>query len=318
MLEKKLCLMYYIIHNTEMVSMNAENNNDGISNLIDKEMNSTDKIYKPDFSQKPGRELLAFYLQTKFKQVLALDKKAEKPVIVDIKEDFISRFMKRLINNPQKRILIGITGESASGKSTICSEVAEFVTSLNQPVSIVKTDNYFKDISDLIKKYGSFDALRDNGYDIDSPQNFQLDILRKDLESISNGEDINIPRYLLNGTGISVPKSMPIKSNKIIIVEGVATMYETISDIFDIKIYVETDIELRKSRFISRAINSRNQDPENAQKHWEYILQAGQKYILPARDNVDIIVNGDCNFHYFSQILEYIHTITNNFEQDEL
>ena len=294
--------------------MDNEHNNEGINHLISKEINSTDKIYKPDFSQKTGRELLAFYLQTKFKQALAYDKKLEKSVIVDMKSDFISRFTKRLINNPQKRILIGITGESASGKSTICSEISNFINRFHQPASIVKTDNYFNDISELIKKYGSFDALRDNGYDMDSPQNFQLDILRKDLEAISMGHDIDIPRYLLNGTGVSVPKSMHINSNKIIIVEGIATMYEAIRDVFDIKIYVETDLDVRKSRFISRAINARNQDPENAQKHWEYILDAGRKYVVPSRECVDIILNGDCSLPYFSQILEYIYTITNNFE----
>ena len=295
--------------------MDTDNINDGIYNLIEKEVNSTDKIFKPDFSQKTGRELLAFYLQTKFKQVLSYDKKAEKSVIVEIKSDFISRFTRRLINNPQKRILIGITGESASGKSTICNEITNFISRFEQPVAIVRTDNYFRDISELIKKYGSFDALRDNGYDIDSPQNFQLDILRRDLELISEGKDIDIPRYLLNGTGVSVPNSMHIESDKIIIVEGVATMYDEIQDIFDIKIYVETDENIRKERFISRAVNARNQDPENAQKHWEYIQKARKKYILPARPNMDIILNGDCNLPYFTQILEYLYTITNNFEQ---
>lgn len=306
--------MLFIIIKVEL--MNAENNNEGINDLISKEMNSADKIYKPDFSQKTGRELLAFYLQTKFKQVLTYDKKAEKSVIVEIKDDFINRFTRRLINNPQKRILIGITGESASGKSTICSEISKFISHFNQPVAIVKTDNYFKDISDLIKKYGSFDALRDNGYDIDSPQNFQLDTLRKDLEAISRGENIEIPRYLLNGTGVSIPKSMLIESNKIIIVEGVATMYEAIQDVFDIKIYVETDVEIRKERFMSRAVNTRNQDAENALKHWEYVQEAGQKYITPSRKNMDIILNGDCNLPYFTQILEYLYTITNNFQKN--
>ena len=296
--------------------MGDENQNEGINNLIAKEVNSHDKIFKPDFSQKTGRELLAFYLQTKFKQALAYDKRAEKSVIVEIKDDFINRFTRRLINNPQKRILIGITGESASGKSTICQEISNFISRFNQPVAIVRTDNYFNDISELIKRYGSFDALRDNGYDIDSPNNFQLDILRADLEAISQGNDIDIPRYLLNGTGISVPKSMHIQSNKIIIVEGVATMYETIQDIFDIKIFVETDEEIRKERFMSRAVNARNQSLENALKHWEYIQDAGKKYITPSRPYMDIILNGDCNLPYFTQILEYLYTITNNFEQE--
>ena len=67
---------------------------------------------------------------------------------------------------------------------------------------------------------------------------------------------------------------------------------------------------------MTRAIKERNQDIENAKKHWEYILNAGQKYIIPSRSSMDIILNGDCRLPYFSKILEYIHTITNNFEQN--
>ena len=93
-------------------------------------------------------------------------------------------------------------------------------------------------------------------------------------------------------------------------------MYEDIQDIFDVKIYVETDLNVRKERFMSRAVNARNQDLENAQKHWDYILDAGQKYVVPSRDNMDIILNGDCDLAYFAQILEYLYTITNNFESN--
>ena len=295
--------------------MDNDNTKDGIADLISREVNAKDKIYKPDFNQKTGRELLAFYLQTKFKQILAYDKKADVPVFINIKPDFIARFSKRLINNPNKRFLIGITGESASGKSTICREIENVINNFNLPVSIMTTDNYFNDISDLISKYGGFDNLRDNGYDIDSPHNFQLDVLKSDLEKISNGEDIYSPEYLPNGTGVSVPLSKFVPSKKIVVVEGMATMYEGIKDLFDIKIYIETDLEVRRTRFLTRARDERNQDMENALKHWEYILSAGQKYIIPSRKDMDIILNGDSSLEYFKQILEYIHTITNNFEQ---
>ncbi len=246
--------------------MNADSNNDGISSLISKEVNSPDKIMKPDFNQKTGRELLAFYLQTKFKQILAFDKKATVPVFKHIKSDFISRFSKRLINNPNKRFLVGITGESASGKTAICKAITNVIKDLELPVSIITTDNYFRDISDLISKYGNFDKLRDNGYDIDAPSNFQLDILKSNLERISSGEDIYTPEYLPNGTGVSVPLSKLVKSEKIIVVEGMATMYEEIKDLFDVKIYIETDNETRKNRFITRAKDERNQNLENALK----------------------------------------------------
>ena len=291
-----------------------EDNKDGFSHLLEKEINSTDKFLKPDFSQKTGRELLAFYLQSKFKQVLAYDTKSAEPIFIDVRYDFIQRFSKRLISNPDKRILIGITGESASGKSTICREISNVISKFNMPVTILTTYNYFNDIYELIKKYGTFDALRDNGYDVDSPESFQLDILKEDLQKISEGEDIYSPEYLINGTGISVPKAKFVPSNKIIVVEGMASMYKDVKDIFDIKVYVETDINIRRERFMKRAYTERNQALDEAKKHWDYILGAGEKYVKPAREEADIIINGDTNLTYFSQILEYIHTITNNFE----
>ena len=286
----------------------------GFAHLIEKELNSNDKIMKPDFNQKTGRELLAFYLQSKFKQVIAYDSKAEIPIFRDIKYDFIQKFSRRLIQNPTKRIMIGITGESASGKSTICNQIRNVIEKFNMPVTILTADNYFNDISDLIAKYGSFDTLRDNGYDVDSPDSFQLDVLTEDLEKISQGEDIYSPEYLINGTGVSVPKAKFVPSNKVIVVEGMATMYGKNKDIYDIKLYVETDLEIRHERFINRACSERNQDLENAKKHWEYIIGAGEKYVKPYRAEADIILNGDSDLNYFSQVLEYIHTITNNFD----
>jgi uridine kinase len=281
--------------------------------LIEKELNSDDKMLKPDFNSKTGRELLAFYLQSKFKQILAYDKKCNTPIFREINQNFISNFTKRLISNPSKRLLVGITGESASGKSTICKEIKRVVEKLSLPVSILSTDNYFNDISELIKKYGSFDNLTDNGYDVDAPESFQMQLLREDLQCLSEGNDIMAPHYVPNGTGVSIPKSQKIISNKIIVVEGIATMYEEVRDIFDIKIYIETENDIRRERFIKRAVTERQQSEENALKHWEYLLSAGQKYVIPNRENADLVLDGNSDLEYFEQILKYLNTVTNNF-----
>ena len=283
--------------------------------LIGKELSPNDKIFKPDFNSKSGRELLAFYLQTKFRQIFLYDKKQPIPLINNINPDFINRFSKRLINNPSKRLLIGVTGESASGKSTICHEIKNVIEQLSMPVTVLSTDNYFNDISALINKYGTFDNLRDNGYDVDAPTSFQLDILHSDLEDLSDGLDIKAPMYLPNGTGVSMPKAIDVLSQKIIVVEGIATMYEGVKDVFDIKIYVETENELRKSRFMNRAVEERNQSEENAHKHWNYITEAGEKYVKPFRKEADLVINGNSDLKYFAQMLEYIHEITNILEQ---
>ena len=281
---------------------------------IGKELNANDKIYKPDFNSKSGRELLAFYLQTKFRQIFLYDKKQTTPIINQVHPDFIDKFARRLINKPTKRLLIGVTGESASGKSTICHEIKNVIEQLSMPVTVLSTDNYFNDISALINKYGSFDNLRDNGYDVDAPTSFQLDTLRSDLEDLSDGLDIKAPMYLPNGTGVSMPKALDVKSQKIIVVEGIATMYDDVKDVFDIKIYVETENDLRKSRFMNRAVEERNQSIDNAEKHWSYIAEAGEKYVKPFRKDADLVINGNSDLKYFARMLEYIHEITNNFQ----
>ncbi len=286
-----------------------------MNSLLENIETNSDKIQKPNFETRMGREFLAFYLKTKFKQIINWDKKSGQNLFLHIKEDFIERFLNRLIMNPKDKILVGITGESASGKSTICQEIIKTTHRLNLPVTILSADNYFNDISTLIKKYGDFDKLRDSGYDVDAPENFQLDLMAKNLEELKNGCDILAPKYLVNGTGVSVPSGLPVKSNKIIVVEGMATMLEPVKDIFDIKIYVEIDNKIRKKRFISRA-KDRNQDKENAQRHWEYVIKAGERYIQPARSECDIIASGECDLTYFSELLEYINLATNSFEEE--
>ena len=283
--------------------------------LIEKELNSSDKILKPDFTSKSGRELLVFYLQTKFRQILAYDKRCNTPLFKNVSPDFISRFSKRLINNPSKRLLIGITGESASGKSTICKEIKKNIEQFNLPVSVLSTDNYFNDISKEIAQYGGFDNLRDAGYDLDAPSSLQLDILKKVLEELASGNNVMAPMYLPNGTGVSVPNAQEVVSRKINVVEGIATMYSTVQEVFDIKIYVETDNAIRKERFISRACKERNQDEANALKHWDYLINAGDKYVRPFRDKADLILDGNVNLAYFADVLGYIHAVTNNFDK---
>lgn len=283
-----------------------------VKNLLENQ--TKEKIQKPNCQTRTGRSLLAFYLQTKFKQIINHDRKSDKQIILDYKKDFIENFTNRLINRPNDKILIALSGESASGKSTVCKQITRCINELNLPVTILTADNYFNDISELIKIHGNFDLLRDSGYDVDSPNNFYLSLLREDLLKLQKGQDILSPEYLVNGTGISKPKSIPVKSNKIIIVEGMCSIYDEVKDIFDIKIYIDLDEQERKRRFLNRAI-LRNQDHQNALKHWNYILDAGKKYLQVHKKDCEIIINGECDLEYFAHMVEYINLITNNFSE---
>ena len=110
-----------------------EDNNNKLSHLIEEELNSEEKLLKPDFALKSGREILVKYLQTKFKQILEYDKQAKQPVFVEVRYNFLENFSQRLISNPDKKIMIGITGESASGKSTICRSISDVISHFGMP-----------------------------------------------------------------------------------------------------------------------------------------------------------------------------------------
>ena len=91
-----------------------------------------------------------------------------------------------------------------------------------------------------------------------------------------------------------------------------AAMYKDIKDLFDVKIYIDIDPKIQKKWFMERAAK-RNQDQENALKHWKYVCDAAEKYIRPAKGDADIIINGASSLGYFSQIIEFIHAATNCF-----
>ena len=289
----------------------------GMTSLLEKELTRHDKILKPDFTTKSGREFFAIYLHARFKQILAYDSRNETPIIKSVKPDFINKFTKRLIINPQKRILIGISGESASGKTTICNTIKQTTERLKLPVEILSADNYFRDISKLIKKHGSFDKLLAAGYDVDSPDNFDMEQLFKDLSRLSSGIDVKIPQYLVNGTGIVVPEAIPKKAEKIIVVEGMASMYGDVADLLDIKVYIDIDPAIQEKWFLYRAQTSRNQNEENARKQLAYVREGSKKYIIPKKDNADIIINGASSLEYFTEILDYFYKVTNNFTNPE-
>ena len=68
------------------------------------------KIKKPDFSTKEGRGMMAYILQKEFEYILNIDKDSETPFFKRVKDDFVPRFTKRMIENPEKRIIDASVG----------------------------------------------------------------------------------------------------------------------------------------------------------------------------------------------------------------
>ena len=115
-----------------------------------------------------------------------------------------------------------------------------------------------------------------------------------DIVNLKNGIDVKIPQYKVNGTGISVPNAIEKKSADINIVEGICVLYDKVHDLFDIKIYIDVDEDIRKERYISRA-QQRNQSIEEVKEQWEIVNKSAIKYIRPTKKHADIVINGSIN-----------------------
>ena len=218
-------------------------------------------------------------------------------IIQSLKPDFFDRLNKMIAL--QRPVLVAISGESASGKTTFVKIIKEQAARVqerreNLILSTIKGDNYFNDISEGIQKYGSFDELLASGYNPDAPSSFQLDLMRRDLGSLMMRDNVLIPRYQLNGTGVSIPKCVEIKPAEVIIVEGMSSLYDDIHDIFDLKVFVDIDASTQKERYLVRC-KERNQAVEDAKKQLEIVTNSAQKYIKPTKKYADIVLNGNAN-----------------------
>ncbi len=246
-------------------------------------------------------------------KVVENDKKRKIPVIKAMRPEVLIRLANKMRENTNTVNFIGITGESASGKSTfvktITKKIKEIEVEKNKSLlNFISTDNYFNDISAKIKEHGSFDNfLKEENYNPDAPTSFKLDLMRKHIEALSRKEDVFIPEYKINGSGISVDNAIFVKCAPIIVSEGIAVLYQDIRDLFDIRFYVEVDDETRLKRYIKRAVEHRNQTETDAVQQYETINKSAKIYLRPQRKYADIIINGAASIEDFAEITEEIN-----------
>lgn len=245
-----------------------------------------------------------------FVQIIENDKKRKNPVIKQIKQGFILKTIETYTRQKYRTNFIGISGESASGKSTfvrtIIKKIKEIERTQNKSLlNFISTDNYFKDISEKIKLHGSFDNYCINeSYNPDAPENFKLDLMKIHFEKLAKKENILIPEYKIDGTGRSVDNAILIEAAPIIMSEGIAVFYPAVRDLFDIRFYVEIDEETRLKRYIERAINDRNQTAKDAVIQYETINKSAEIYLRPQRKYADVIINGKARIEDIEQIAE--------------
>ena len=179
-----------------------------------------------------------------------------------------------------KPTIIGIAGGSGSGKTSVTRKIMESL----EGHSIVLIDYYYKDQSEK-----TMDERLETNYD--HPFAFDNDLLIEHIKQLMNRETIDIPTYdYANHTRSS--ETITVEPKEVIIIEGIfALENETLRDLMDVKLYVDTDSDIRILRRLSRDIKERGRSLDSViEQYLSVVRPMHLQFIEPTKRFSDIII----------------------------
>ena len=177
-------------------------------------------------------------------------------------------------------IFIGIAGGTGSGKTTLTEHLA---ARFGSDISVVHHDNYYK------RQDRPFAERCLQNYD--HPDAFDTDLMIEDLKALKRGETIHCPVYdyaIHNRTD----KTVEVHPTKVVIVEGILIFEnEELRNLMDIRIFVDTDADIRLCRRIKRDVSKRGRTLESVLKQYQDTVKPmHERYVEPSKKNANIIV----------------------------
>lgn len=178
-------------------------------------------------------------------------------------------------------IVIGIAGGTGSGKTTITRKIAE---RFGSEVTVLYHDNYYKARHDL-----TYDERVRLNYD--HPSAFDTELLVEHLAALRRGETIAAPVYDFKQHDRS-DETMLIAPTGVILVEGILILAdERLRSQMDVKIYVDTDADVRILRRVVRDVKQRGRSLESVvTQYLTTVKPMHEQYVEPSRRYADIIV----------------------------
>ena len=195
-------------------------------------------------------------------------------------------------------ITIGIAGGTGSGKTTITRRLLQ---RFPESVSVVYHDNYYKAHDDMTYEQRSH-------LNYDCPDAFDTELLLRDLAALRRGEEIRCPVYDYTVHNRS-EKTVLVKPAPVVIVEGILIFEDKrICDLLDIKIFVDTDADVRILRRIVRDVRDRGRSLESVvDQYLTTVKPMHEMYVEPSKRNADIIVpEGGHNLVAMDMLIERI------------
>ncbi|MGL5347432.1 MAG: uridine kinase [Peptostreptococcaceae bacterium] len=187
------------------------------------------------------------------------------------------------MENKKRPLIIGITGGTGSGKSSVCKSIIENIPEEN--IAILEQDAYYKDQTHL-----SFEDRLKTNYD--HPLAFDNKLLIQHIDELCEGNDVEKPIYDYELHTRKQDETVSINPKDIIIVEGIMILEdEELRDKLDIKIYVDTEDDIRILRRIQRDIKERGRTVDSVvDQYLTTVKPAHDQFIEPYKKYADIII----------------------------
>lgn len=189
--------------------------------------------------------------------------------------------LQEVIVNLSEVIIIGIAGGTGSGKTTMINRIKN---EFNSEITILSHDFYYKENSHL-----SFEERAKLNYD--HPNSFDTGLMVEHIKQLKMGQAIERPVYdfVIHNR---VKETVTVKPAKVIIVEGILIFEnKDLLDLFDIKVFVDTDADVRIIRRIIRDVRERGRSLDSViNQYMTTVKLMHEQFVEPSKKNADIII----------------------------
>ncbi|KAJ3022062.1 hypothetical protein HKX48_007102 [Thoreauomyces humboldtii] len=180
--------------------------------------------------------------------------------------------------------IIGMAGGSASGKTSVSNRI---IKNLGVPwVILLSMDSFYKPLN------AEQSAIaRRNEYDFDHPNAFDYEALHQTLLNLKKGVKVDVPIYDFN-THNRLDKCQTVYGANVVVFEGIFALYDkSVRDLMDLKIFVDTDADVRLARRLKRDIAERGRDIKGVlQQYKTFVKPAFDEHIYPTMKYADVII----------------------------
>jgi uridine kinase len=179
-------------------------------------------------------------------------------------------------------LVIGIAGGSGSGKTTVAQTILQRVGA--DRIAFLRHDSYYKELSGLPP------AQRDE-INFDHPNSLETELLIQHIASLRDGRAVEVPIYDFS-TDSRTGQTITVQPCRVILVEGILIFTEpALREMFGVKIFVDTDADLRLIRRLQRDMKERGRTAESVIRQYQLTVRPMHlEFVEPSKRYADIII----------------------------